>query len=60
MQLLPDGLIATGNILIYICDLCHAISSKSIARMTLSSIKAKRSKRMKGLTHLGIDELHSY
>lgn len=52
MRLLPDGLIATGNILIYTCDLCHAISSKSIARMTLSSIKTERSKRMKGLKHI--------
>lgn len=52
MQLLPDGLISMRNNLIYIYDLCHTISSKSIARMTLSSIKAGRSKRMKGLKHI--------
>lgn len=52
MQLLPGRLIATGDILIYTYDSCYAISSKSIAPMTLSWIKTKRSKRMKGLKHI--------
>jgi len=42
----------TGRVLIYIYDSCYDISSKSIARMTLSTIKAKRSERVEGLKHI--------
>lgn len=42
MQSLPGRLIATGCILIYTRDSCCAISSKSIAPMTLSWIKTKQ------------------
>lgn len=61
MQLLPGRLIATGDILIYTHDSCCAISSKSIAPMTLSQDKDKtRFGTNEGIkTHSDIDGWHS-